>query len=224
MPLFRTMLFCAVPAGLLAGLLMASLQQLWAVPLILRAEIYEAAAQAQVAAPAVSVARVASTALADIVAGVAFALLLIAVQVLRGGAVGGRRGLVWGLAGFVVFVLAPSLGLPPELPGTASADIAARQVWWIATAAATATGLGLLAFRFRLLPALLAVGLVLLPHLIGAPQPGELGTLVPAALAHEFIAAVLVTGLVFWAVLGVMTGVLYDRFLAARPELRPVAA
>jgi adenosylcobinamide kinase/adenosylcobinamide-phosphate guanylyltransferase len=47
----------------------------------------------------------------------------------------------WGLAGFAVFTLAPGLGLPPELPAMPAADLLARQVWWIGTAAATAIGL-----------------------------------------------------------------------------------
>ena len=58
-----------------------------------------------------------------------------------------RDGLLWGLAGFVVFTAAPGLGLPPELPGMPVAPLTARQTLWIATAAATAGGLCLLAFR-----------------------------------------------------------------------------
>lgn len=41
------------------------------------------------------------------------------------------QGLLWGLAGCATFVLAPTLGLPPELPGTAAADLTLRQTWWI---------------------------------------------------------------------------------------------
>ncbi|MGV8769566.1 CbtA family protein, partial [Pseudomonas aeruginosa] len=54
------------------------------------------------------------------------------------------QDLLWGLAGYAVFCLAPSLGLTTELPGTAAADLVQRQYWWIATAAATAVGLALL--------------------------------------------------------------------------------
>ncbi len=47
-------------------------------------------------------------------------------------------GLLWGLAGFVVFVLAPNFGLPPELPGMQAGDLMQRQIWWLATVVLTA--------------------------------------------------------------------------------------
>lgn len=51
-----------------------------------------------------------------------------------------RRGLMWGLAGFTTFTLAPSLGLPPEIPGAEAAPLFQRQVWWIGTATASGAG------------------------------------------------------------------------------------
>jgi predicted cobalt transporter CbtA len=51
-----------------------------------------------------------------------------------------RRGLLWGLGGFAALHLAPAVGLPPELPGMASADLAARQPGG-PLRGATATGL-----------------------------------------------------------------------------------
>ena len=92
---------------------------------------------------------------------------------------------MWGLAGFVVFTAAPGLGLPPELPGMPVADLTARQTWWIATAAATAGGLCLLAFRSAAWAAVLGLALIALPHLIGAPLAPESHSEVPAALSHQ---------------------------------------
>ena len=91
--------------------------------------------------------RNAFTVAANILTAIGFALLLTGVYAIRGRQVMWREGLLWGLAGFVVFTAAPGLGLPPELPGMAVAELTARQTWWIATAAATAGGLCLLAFR-----------------------------------------------------------------------------
>ena len=120
----------------------------------------------------------------------------------------------WGLAGFAVFTLAPGLGLPPELPGMPAADLGARQVWWIATAAATAGGLALLAFRGTVLFSLIGVALIIAPHIIGAPQPVSHESAVPADLHHSFVVAVTITNLIFWVVLGGLVGIV-------RPWMQP---
>ena len=39
------------------------------------------------------------------------------------------RAVIWGLAGYAVFHLAPAFSLPPEVPGVAAADVTARQIW-----------------------------------------------------------------------------------------------
>jgi cobalt transporter subunit CbtA len=122
-----------------------------------------------------------------------------------------REGLLWGLGGFVVFTAAPGLGLPPELPGMPVAELTARQIWWIATAAATAAGLCLLAFRPAAWAAVLGLGLIALPHLIGAPLASESHSEVPAALSHRFIVVVTLTSLLFWSLLGVSTSIAFGR-------------
>lgn len=145
------------------------------------------------------------TALADIMTAVAFSLLLVAAFELRGGPTGWRDGLVWGLAGFAAFTLVPGLGLPADLPGTASAPLFARQVWWASTAAATAGGLALLFLQRR--PLLILAGVVLLvaPHLYGAPQPAAYRSAAPEALAHGFVVMATLTSFVFWAALGALS-------------------
>ena len=72
-------------------------------------------------APADGAERFGWTLAANIVAGIGFALLLVAASELRGGLTSWREGLLWGLAGFAVFTLAPSIGLPPEAPGVEGA-------------------------------------------------------------------------------------------------------
>ena len=115
-----------------------------------------------------------SPSLANIVSGIGFALILVAVSEFAGGIGSWRQGLFWGLAGFAVFTLAPGLGLPPELPAMPAADLFPRQVWWTATAVATAAGLALIAFRRSPLFAIVGVALIVAPHIVGAPQPAEL--------------------------------------------------
>ena len=126
-----------------------------------------------------------------------------------------KRGLLWGLAGFASFMLAPSLGLPPEVPGTEAAPLADRQLWWWATVLATGGGIALLSMAAAFRYYVLAVALIVAPHIIGAPQPEAHGGLAPESLAHEFILVVMVTMLVFWLTLGALSGFFYRRFSAA---------
>jgi cobalt transporter subunit CbtA len=159
--------------------------------------------------------RIAFTALADLLTGVGFALLLIAGYAVSGRAIDWRQGIYWGLAGFAVFILAPSIGLPPEVPGTEAADLTARQIWWVATAALTAGGLGLLFYVREPKPlwVVVALAMIVVPHAIGAPQPAEYHSVAPESLAHRFIVATMIASLLFWAVLGALSGYFYKRFV-----------
>jgi cobalt transporter subunit CbtA len=234
MTLFRNIVFAAALAGLIAGLFATIGHAIGTVPIILKAETYEKAGEAAAPAdadaataehhhdaaawePAEGFERTAFTVLADVLTGIGFGLLLTAAYALRGRAMDWRQGLFWGLAGFATFTLAPGLGLPPEVPGTESAPLFDRQIWWVATAIATAGGLGLVFFTRQVAPTVLGIGLIALPHLYGAPQPAEYKSLVPEGLAHSFVVAVVVTSFLFWLVLGSLTGVFY-RWLAGSPQ------
>jgi len=61
----------------------------------------------------------------------------------------------------------------------------------------------------------LAMLLIALPHLWGAPQPAEPGSAAPEALAHRFAVAVTVVCFLSWAALGSSTAYFYRRFSAA---------
>ncbi|MDE1166568.1 MAG: CbtA family protein [Pseudomonas sp.] len=213
--------------GLLAALLLTLLQSFWVAPLILKAETFEKAPAMQMhehseATPAAHEhdeeawepedgwQRVVSTTGGNLVVAVGFALMLAALYTLR--APGNtREGLLWGLAGFAVFCLAPTLGLPPELPGTAAADLAQRQIWWIGTAASTAVALALMVFSRNWLLKGLGVLILLTPHVIGAPQPEMHHSLAPEALAAEFKVASTLTNAAFWLALGLISAWLFRR-------------
>jgi cobalt transporter subunit CbtA len=166
-------------------------------------------------APADGLERTVFTALGDIVTAIGFALVLTSAYVLIGRPVSWREGVLWGLAGFAVFTLAPSLGLPPELPGMPAAELAPRQAWWIATVAATGAGLALLVLRRSVIAALVGVALIVAPHLVGAPTAPAVETAVPHQLWWQFVVAVTVTSFVFWVALGGVTGALIGRFSRA---------
>ena len=140
---------------------------------------------------------------------VAYGLMLVAGFALAenfGRRVTAREGLLWGMAGFATVQLMPAMGLAPELPGSGAADLQLRQIWWWGTVAATATGLGLLAYVRGVSAVVVAIVLLAAPHIIGAPlAPGFTGV-VPPELAATFTARVLGVGLVAWAVLGWLAG------------------
>jgi len=158
------------------------------------------------------------TGLANLLMGVGFALLLVACFALYGKPVDPRRGVLWGLAGFAVFTLAPGLGLPPEVPGAKAAAVTDRQIWWAFAAAAAALGLWLMVFARQHALKVLGVFVIALPHLVGAPQPAEIGGSVPPELAGHFAAASIVVSAIFWASLGWLSGTFWERLGRATPE------
>ncbi len=219
-------LLAAIVAGMLAGAV-AGAFQIWRVsPLIIAAEVYENQGDAGAAhshdasqpavhshddadeawAPDDGLERMAYTLLANLIMGVGFALILAAVVMFTGRAITTQNGVMWGLAGFLAFTLAPTSGLAPELPGMPAAELVARQTWWWGTAIATGCGIALIALQDKM--ALKAVGaaLIALPHIIGAPHPLDTDSAVPAVLAADFAANSLAMMALFWIVLGVSLG------------------
>ncbi|MGY2377542.1 CbtA family protein [Pseudomonas sp. SDO524_S393] len=214
--------------GLLAALLLTLLQSFWVAPLILQAETYENAPAATEVAhehaegaaahshdaeawePEDGWQRVLSTTGGNLVVAVGFALMLAGLYTLRA-PTRAAQGLLWGLAGYATFVLAPTMGLPPELPGTAAADLAQRQVWWIGTAASTAAGIALIVFGRNWLLKVLGVAILAVPHVIGAPQPEVHSMLAPEALEAQFKIASQLTNVAFWLALGLISAWLFRR-------------
>ena len=207
----RALVLPALTAGLVAGMVAAILQQLFLVPLILQAEALEEAGHAHAAASGVE--RTLYSVLFTCLGACGFALLLAGCYALRRD-MSWRKGLLWGLAGFASFSLAPALGLPPELPGAHAADLFARQMWWIAAALATATGLGCVVLSRSIPPKLLGVALVALPHLIGAPQVVHTETELPADVVRAFAIGSLTVSAVMWLILGALTSALMQRYPA----------
>ncbi len=223
MAYFRNIVLIAAVAGLIAGLGMTVAQELITVPLILKAETFEQAEDTKAPqthedaaapvhehgegwAPQDGFERTAFSLAANVLTGIGFALLLIAASELAGGIAGWRQGVFWGLAAFAVFTLAPGLGLPPELPAMPAAELGPRQLWWVGTVASSAAGLALLVYGRSVLAIAGGVVLLVAPHLIGAPQPATYETAIPEGLHHSFVVAVVLTTLVFWVLLGGLTG------------------
>ena len=239
--MLHRILLAALVAGFVGGLATAVLQHFTTTPLILEAELYEngeagavhsslngaafggarlilahtgadhADGDHEAWGPADGIERTLYTAVATVGTAFGFALILLSAMILTNTRITARSGLRWGLAGFAAAGLAPALGLAPELPGSAAAELDLRQMWWIATAVATAGGLWL-ALRIST-PLAIAGGVVLmlLPHVVGAPHPGGFVSAVPAELAGHFAAASLVVMAVVWTLSGALAGYVWQR-------------
>ena len=152
----RSLLSGGVIAGAITGLAVAFLQFFLIQPLIIEAERYEtgelvlmgvaqddrSASSGDPVLPAHDaheaddefsvVVRSGLTVLTLVLTWSGFALV-------AGAALATHRAL-WGphsisvpalaFSGFAAFVLSPSLGLPPELPGMQAAELSDRQMWW----------------------------------------------------------------------------------------------
>ena len=258
---FRNIVFAAIAAGILAGIILGTLQHFQVTPIILGAEVYEVAdvVKPQVAAeahdhsnpahhntpekmanhlavlsatketeghgggdhhhnpeawsPEDGAERIFYTYLSSSLMAIGFALVIISGMSLSGkNSI--TAGALWGLAGYIAFFVAPTLGLPPEIPGMEAAALEGRQSWWLLTVLLTAIGLGLLAFGKGALrwSGLLVVAI---PHILGAPQPETHGfthpdaTAVAAleALVGQFEITTAVVNGIFWVCLGLLCAI-----------------
>ena len=216
--MFTRILTSALLAGAAAGLLAALLHLVFVQPVLLHAELYESGALVHFGGTAASAhpdlggldpLRDGLTVLFTMLTYTGYALVLVAAMALaqgRGAAISGRTGIIWGLAGFVVAHLAPGVSLAPEVPGVASADLGARQVWWFVTVATAALAVWLIAFGRGWSAWGAAVALLLVPHLWGAPEPATFSGPVPTELGALFAARAFGVGLAAWVLTGSFAG------------------
>ena len=221
-------ILAALLAGIVAGILMGALQHVRLTPLILEAETLEQAGGAaahthdhaateadghgdEAWAPADGWQRTFATTLTAAMTGAGFAAVLAAVSLISGLPITRQNGMVWGLCGFLAATLAPAMGLPPELPGMPGGDLLARQVWWVGTIAATAAGIFLLATRREAWAIALAIVVIGLPHVIGAPGAIHAESTVPAGLAASFAANAIAANAIFWVLIGQFLGLALNR-------------
>lgn len=233
--MLRRILIVALIAGGLSGVVMSGVQMLWSVPLIIAAEAYEnvpadASTEAnpslhihadgsthdhgsgEVWAPEGPYERAFWTVVTNVLLGVGAGLVMTAFLALRRNPTTLRTGLLFGAAAFVSFSLAPALGLPPELPGMPGAELQGRQSWWFATAICTAIALAVIVYTPQVWIRVLAVLVIVMPHVIGAPQPLSHDTALPYEMIREFIVASMITTAIFWLALGGLIGALAEKF------------
>lgn len=216
--------------GIAGGIVVGAIESVTTTPLILHAEQFETtdvASAAQIllahvhsgeaAAEGGDAMRTILTYTASVIVAVGFAWMLLAAMFVKGAEITARSVIPWAVAGFVATGLAPAFGLAPELPGAYAAELELRQIWWVGTAVATALGLAAIFFGRHVVWSIVGVGLIVLPHVIGAPHPDDMGSPVPAELAAQFVSASLVVQALMWVVPAVIAGFAIER-------MRPAAA
>lgn len=229
--MLQRLLLSGILAGLIVGALVTMIHLTMVTPIILEAESFEAKVEARPIphdhqagtpahthgnaawAPEDGLERSLYTFAANLVMAVGYGLLLATAFTITGRNLTLRAGLIWGLAGYVCVSFLPALGLPPELPGSAAADLGARQAWWIATVIASVTGMAIAVFHPTRWTKTAGIAVMILPHLIGAPHipAGEAGV-VPAELAAHFVMATMFMNAVLWIALGGFTAYFFARF------------
>lgn len=222
----QKLLTSAVFAGVAAGLFAAALQFYFVIPTLLEGELFEVGSrvhfgsdgspQSARGTPSLGgdFGRHAMTVGFNVVSYVGFGFLLLAAMALTEmkdfTKITPRNGIIWGLGGFVAVQLAPAIGLPPVLPGTIGADVAARQAWWLGTIAASGAGLWMIAFA-RGPVALVGVVLLAAPHFIGAPVLDTYWGVAPPELAAQFATFSLGCAAAGWVTLGFLAGWFWTR-------------
>ena len=208
----------ALFSGALAGLVAGLLQLYFVQPTLLHAELYESGVLTHFGADPVSAhpelpgfdpVRDVLSLVFTMLTYTGYALMMIAVMSVaeeRGAFIDGRTGLIWGVAGFVAFHMAPGFSLAPEVPGVAAADVTARQIWWFATVGAASVGLWLIGFGKSWVAWGVAVILLLAPHVVGAPEPESFTGPVPTEIGALFAARAFGVGLAAWTLLGSLSG------------------
>jgi cobalt transporter subunit CbtA len=221
--MFTRIVTSALFAGFAAGLIFAVLQFFFVQPVLVHAELYEAGTKVHFGVegslthgPAVSfeMLRNSLSILFSALLYTGYGLMLVAGMALadeRGVKITARNGILWGLAGFIAVQFAPAISLPPEVPGSAAAGVAVRQMWWFSTVGAAALAMALLAFGNGWKAWGVSIILLLLPHIIGAPHPDMFAGTTPPELASLFAMRSLAVDLAAWIFLGLLAAYFWQR-------------
>ncbi|MED5578513.1 MAG: CbtA family protein [Nitrospinota bacterium] len=216
--MFQRIIFSASIAGLLSGILLTFLQHVWIIPIIRNAEKLEIKSahntknthhNKHVNGRMFSNPNYKSL-IANTITSIAFALLMIS----SGGFVknfDAKRGLFWGIAGFIIFSLMPSIVITPKLPGDISLPLSEHNMLWILTTTCTAIGLLFIIFFDKNSAKFFGLVVILFPHLVSysffeIKLTGEL-----EILQEKFHLATLIISLIFWSFLGITSGYFFKK-------------
>jgi cobalt transporter subunit CbtA len=224
---FRTLVLSAFAIAIIAGAMLSIYQAFFITPIIVGSEVYEVVEavthhQAEVAeawAPEDGIERHSWNFVSNFLLCFAYALILLSAMSIRT-SVNTVKGVFWGGAAYLTIFVAPALGLPPEIPGMEAAHLEERQVWWLVTVVLTAISLWLIAFQNNVYK-VLGIFLLIIPHMLGAPQPEIHGfaNTDPAAvealtrLWHDFILQTSIANALLWVIIGALSGFIANKFI-----------
>lgn len=248
--IFQRLIWVGLAVAFAVGLVQTGLQQLQATPIILAAEVFESQKvempthatetatagregheghalqeETQAWAPADGLERTGWTIVANVLH--AFSMVLLVFVVMGVALWRGTRmralplALLTAAAGWLVFHLWPSLGLHAEIPGMDAARLGSRQGWWTLAAMSAAGACAVAAGLRSHLRWLIAVALLALPHVVGAPHitadplTGFQGEAQAALreLGHQFVWVTTWVSISFWACLGLAAGWVFPRWV-----------
>jgi cobalt transporter subunit CbtA len=209
-------------SGALAGLVLSVIQQFTVVPLIAAAERYETEDVHHGAEwkPEQGRERTGWTVVTTVLTGIGFAGVLFGFLSVSGRRITVRSGVLWGLAAFACFHLAPSLGLPPMPPGVPVSDVQPRQLWWTCAVLCAASGLWLITRR-TWMRRIAGVVVLSAPHLVRVTAVvGD--SAVPPELMRNFAVTSLASVAIFWMAVGCFGGYLSSRWSNHNDATEPV--
>ncbi len=241
--IFRRLVVIALAGGLIGGAAVSLIQWWQVTPIIIQAEQLESLNAATIQAvgqehdegnhsdhgswrPQEGLERTAYMVLSNILTAFGFALVL-AVSMAGAALKFGKKakanvaaGVMWGLGGFVTFFVAPSIGISPQLPGVTSVALELRQWWWAGAVICSGAGLYLAYVLKAPWKWGLLAGLLIAPHIYGAPQaqnPYQGFSSVVAVqlskMSKDFFLATGLSSLILWLVLGTFSALAVKRYI-----------
>lgn len=227
---FRNLVLSAFVIAIIAGLIFSAYQAAFITPIIISSEIYEviestASHQVEAWGPEDGLERHSWSFVTNFLLCFAYALVLMSLMTIKS-SVNALKGVFWGGAAYITLYVAPALGLPPEIPGMEAAFLEGRQSWWVFTVVITALALWLIAFQ-SIINKIIGFVLIVIPHLIGAPQPEIHGFVNPDPVAinalnqlwHDFILQTSIANALLWLVIGGISGYLVKKHINSIDEL-----
>lgn len=221
---FRNLVLSAVIIAIIAGLFLSLYQYFVITPIILASEVYEIIEPikdntVKIWSPEDGIERSSFSFVANFLLCFAYGLLLLSAMAIKN-SITLVQGIFWGLAAYLSIFIAPALGLAPEIPGMEAAHLEGRQTWWIFTVLSTIFALWLIAFKpitFKAIGGLLLI----VPHLIGAPQATHHGFVntnpqavhALTALWHDFILQTSLANALLWLIIGSLSAFLTAKFI-----------
>ena len=213
--MFKNLLLVGLLAGVVSGSFLTLLQAVTVIPLIHQAEQYEHHLPVMGSEtgqhehdgpekewePANGWERFAFTWFANVSIAAGFGLMMAGIMSLHPPK-SWTQAVLFGVAGYYAFFLAPAFLLPPELPGSDSSHLQSRQVIWLYTVVVSLVSMALVGFSTR--PWLRLLGLVSLasPLLLFTQEDVRYSVPVPSELIEQFTRMTAVTNALLWATIG----------------------